>query len=256
MFDRDEAARKATWAAECVRNYQYQTDQGRNSNKYFEIIFGFRLTSFWWKSSVKRKMLLKKCEGFYTQNKVQWKIGHETSSKRLLPTAPHGVLEPRWRCKVNDTQRRGHMLVTAEMTCEMCWTWCRCQRWGGPSTPADSLRWLEKHFGGCYTLLFYPSAVSVCSLSLHTIKQTSLAQAPWAWHRKWSSVRDPLLTLPHRPHPHPHPHYPLWMKLFCAVHQRRALLFIQAFFFSVFTYCICSPQVPPRSVAVTSYVFS
>lgn len=97
----------------------------------------------------------------------------------------------------------------------MQWTWCRCQSWRGSSVPADSLRWLEKHFGGCYTLLFYPSAVSVCSLSLHTIKTASLAQAHWAWHRKWSSVR-----YPHRD-PLPHPPF-LWMKRFCAVHQRGA----------------------------------
>lgn len=36
MFDRDEAARKATWAAECVRNYQYQTDQGRVQTNIFK----------------------------------------------------------------------------------------------------------------------------------------------------------------------------------------------------------------------------
>lgn len=45
-------------------------------------------------NETKQKMLLKKFEAFYTQNKVQWKIGHETSSKRLLPTGPQGVLEP------------------------------------------------------------------------------------------------------------------------------------------------------------------
>lgn len=52
------------------------------------------------------------------------------------------------------------------------------------SAPEGSLWWLEKHFGGYYTLLFYLSSVSACSLSLHTIKTTSLAQAYQAWHRK------------------------------------------------------------------------
>lgn len=71
--------------------------------------------------------------------------------------------------------------------------------WRESSAPADSPWWLEKHYGGYYTLLFYPSAVSACSLSLHTIKTTSLAQAHRAWHRKWSLVEyphcDPVLLI-------------------------------------------------------------
>lgn len=147
------------------------------------------------------KYAFKKCEGFYTlESKSSGKLDMKHHLRGFCPQF-HTVYW--WRCKVNDTQTRGHMSVAAEMTCEMCWTWCRCQRWGGSTAAADSLRWLEKHFGGCYALLFYPSAVSACSLSLHTIKPTSLGQAPWAWHRKWSSVRDPLLTLPlpHWPSP-------------------------------------------------------
>lgn len=48
--------------------------------------------------------------------------------------------------------------------------------WRGSSAPADSPRWLGKHFSGYNTLLFFPSAVSTCSLSLNTTETTSLAR--------------------------------------------------------------------------------
>lgn len=60
----------------------------------FSIHFRVQIYQLLVENETERKMLLKKFEAFYAQNKVQWKIAHETSSKRLLPTAPQGVLEP------------------------------------------------------------------------------------------------------------------------------------------------------------------
>lgn len=153
-----------------------QPKQG--SNTYFEIIFGFALTSLWWKRRAKQQLLLKSFEDFYRKSS-------KTSAKRLSAHCS----TPSMRAHGGDVKLMTHRRedtcrLLQEMTCEMCWTRCWCQRWRSSSAAADSLRWLEKHFGGCYALLLYPSAVSACSLSLHTIK-TSLVQAWWAWHRKW-----------------------------------------------------------------------
>lgn len=110
--------------------------------------------------------------------------------------------------------------------------------WRESSAPASSLWRLEKHLGGYYTLIFNPSTVSACSLSLHTIKTTSLPQTHRAQRRKQSLVkyphRDPLLLI-----------FMNEMVLFCT--SKGGPLFILAV-----TFCISLPQVFPCSVSMIS----
>ena len=99
-------------------------------------------------------------------------------------------------------------------------------RWSGESSvPASSPWWLEKHLSGYYTLLFFPSSVSACSLSLHAIKTTSLAPGQWARHWKQSLVWYPSCD--------PQPPIPILvneMVLFYT--SKRGLLFTLAFYFA------------------------
>lgn len=95
----------------------------------------------------------------------------------------------------------------------------------GSSVPAGSLWWLEKHFGRYYTLLFFPSAVYVCSLTLRTIKTTTLAHALRARHRKLGLVKYPQCDPPSSLH--------VWMKRFCSVHQRDVFCLYWIYFISI-----------------------
>lgn len=133
-----------------------------------------------WRSRSERTLLLQRCDDFLH------KVHCSTQCMRA-----HG----------GDVKLMTHR---QEDTCRLLQKWhVKCAGQDVDARDGEGLPLRQTPCGGwkstlvdvtpCYSihLLSLPAP----SLTLHTIKTTSLAQAWWAWHRKWHLLRDPLFAL-------------------------------------------------------------